>query len=135
MKQKLKVLVAQSQLTLCHPVYCSCASSPQFCPLPPSSLHTHTHHSPLSMGFYRQEYCSGLPCPPPRDLSDPGINLRSSALQVNSLLSELPGKSISKTVLVNIQIARAHIPFIHWGKKITMYSSPYKNLNRDLQIL
>ena len=30
---------------------------------------------PLSMGFFRQEYQSGLPCPPPGDLSDPGSNL------------------------------------------------------------
>ena len=29
--------------------------------------------APLSMGFSRQEYCSGLPCPPPGDLPDPGI--------------------------------------------------------------
>ena len=28
---------------------------------------------PLSMGFSRQEYWSGLSCPPPGDLSDPGI--------------------------------------------------------------
>ena len=27
----------------------------------------------MSMGFSRQEYWSGLPCPPPRDLPDPGI--------------------------------------------------------------
>ena len=30
--------------------------------------------APLSMGFSRQEYWSGLPCPPPGDLPDPGIN-------------------------------------------------------------
>ena len=29
--------------------------------------------APLSMGFSRQEYWSGLPCPPPEDLPDPGI--------------------------------------------------------------
>ena len=29
--------------------------------------------APLSMGFPRQEYWSGFPCPPPRDLPDPGI--------------------------------------------------------------
>ena len=33
--------------------------------------------APLSMGFSRQEYCSGLPCPPPGDLPDPGIELAS----------------------------------------------------------
>ena len=32
---------------------------------------------PLSMGFSRQEYWSGLPCPPPEDLPDPGIELES----------------------------------------------------------
>ena len=30
-------------------------------------------HAPLSMGFSRQESWSGLPCPPPGDLPDPGI--------------------------------------------------------------
>ena len=30
--------------------------------------------APLSMGFSRQEYWSGLPCPPPGDLPDPGLN-------------------------------------------------------------
>ena len=29
--------------------------------------------APLSMGFSRQEYCSGLPIPHPRDLPNPGI--------------------------------------------------------------
>ena len=33
--------------------------------------------APLSMGFSRQEYWSGLPCPPSRDLSDSGIELVS----------------------------------------------------------
>ena len=34
---------------------------------------TVAHQALLSMGFSRQEYWSGLPCPPPRDLTDPGI--------------------------------------------------------------
>ena len=34
---------------------------------------TVAHQAPLSMGFSRQEYWSGLPCPPPGDLPDPGI--------------------------------------------------------------
>ena len=32
-----------------------------------------TCQAPLSMGFFRQEYWSGLPCPPPGDLPNPGI--------------------------------------------------------------
>ena len=35
---------------------------------------TVAHQAPLSMGFSRQEDWSGLPCPPPRDLPDPGWN-------------------------------------------------------------
>ena len=38
-----------------------------------ASLWTIVHQAPLSMGFSRQEYWSGLPCPPPGDLPDPGI--------------------------------------------------------------
>ena len=43
-------------------------------------------------GFSRQEYWSGLPCPPPGDLPNPGIEPRSPALQVDSLPSDPPGK-------------------------------------------
>ena len=32
------------------------------------------HQAPLSMGFSRQEYWGGLPCSPPGDLPDPGLN-------------------------------------------------------------
>ena len=37
------------------------------------------YQAPLSMGFPRQEYWSGLSCPPPGDLPDPGIEPRSFA--------------------------------------------------------
>ena len=47
-------IVAQSCLTLCDPMTVAC-------------------QAPLSMGFSRQEYWSGLPCPPPRDLPNPGM--------------------------------------------------------------
>ena len=49
---------------------------------------------PLSMGFSKQEYWGGLPCPSPGDLPDPGIEPRSPALQADSLPSEPPGKSL-----------------------------------------
>ena len=42
--------------------------------------------------FSRQESWSGLPCPPPGDLTNPGIKPRSPALQTDSLSSEPPGK-------------------------------------------
>ena len=53
---------------------------------------TVAHQAPLSTGFSRQEYQSGLPFPCPGDLPDPGIELQSLALQADALLSEPPGK-------------------------------------------
>ena len=50
----------------------------------------------LSMGFSRQEYWSGLPCPPPEDLPDPGIepvSLMSPALAGGFFTTEPPGSS------------------------------------------
>ena len=48
-----------------------------------AALWTVAHQAPLSMGFSRQEYWSGLPYPPPGDLPNSGIeptSLRSPAL-------------------------------------------------------
>ena len=42
-----------------------------------AALWTVAHQAPLSMGFSRQEYCSGLQFPPRRDLPDPGIKPES----------------------------------------------------------
>ena len=53
---------------------------------------TVAHQVPLSMGFSRQEYWSGLPFPSPGDLPDSGIEPGSSASQVDALPSEPPGK-------------------------------------------
>ena len=44
------------------------------------------------MGFSRQEHWRGLPCPPPGDLPDPGIEPGSPALQAGPLPSEGPGE-------------------------------------------
>ena len=65
--------VAQSCSTLCDPMDCS-------------------HQALPSMGFFRQECCSGLPFPSPGDLPNPGIEPGSPALQADALPSEPPGK-------------------------------------------
>ena len=54
-------------------------------------LLTMAGQAPLSMGFSRQEYWSGLPCPPSGNLPNPGIQPGSPALQAGSLPAELPG--------------------------------------------
>ena len=70
---KVKVLVTYWSPTLCDPM-------------------TETHQAPLSMGFSRQEYYSGLPFPSPGDVPDAGIEHGSLASQADSLQSVPPGK-------------------------------------------
>ena len=48
-----------------------CAKSLQSCPF--VTVWTVSWQAALSMGLSRQEYWSGLPCPPPGDFLDPGI--------------------------------------------------------------
>ena len=58
------------------------------------TLWTVAHQDLLSMGFSRQEYWSGLPCPSPGDLPDPGIeptSLMSPALAGEPLPLVPPG--------------------------------------------
>ena len=70
---------------------------------------TAAHQAPLSLGFSRQEYWHGLPCPPPAGLPNPGIEPVSpatSASLVDSLLLNHQGSPIistpaSKTLLLN----------------------------------
>ena len=57
---------------------------------------TVAYQAPLSMGFSRQEYWSGLPFPSPGDLPNPGIEPRFPALQTDALPSEPPGKPLDK---------------------------------------
>ena len=51
---------------------------------------TVAHQASPSMEFSRHEYWGGLPFPSPGDLPDPGIELRSPALQADALPSEPP---------------------------------------------
>ena len=58
---------------------------------------TVAHQAPLFMAFSRPEHWSGLPCPPPGDLPNPGTEPRSPVLQVESLASEPPGKTMFRS--------------------------------------
>ena len=77
----MKVLVAQLCLTLFDPIW------------------TVARQALLSMGFSRQEYWSGLPCPPPGDLPYPGIKSGSPALQADCLPPEPPGEALVGRIL------------------------------------
>ena len=53
---------------------------------------TVAHQDPLSMGFSRQEYWSGVPFPSPGDLPTAGIEPGSPTFRADALPSEPPGK-------------------------------------------
>ena len=53
---------------------------------------TVAHQLPMSVGFSWQEYCSGLPFPPPGDLPDPGIKPASPTLVGGFFTTVPPGK-------------------------------------------
>ena len=56
-----------------------------------ATLWTVAYQASPSLGFFRQEYWSGLPFPSPGDLPDPGIKPGSPALEADALTSEPQG--------------------------------------------
>ena len=81
---------------------------------------TIAHQAPLSMGFFRQEYWSGLPFPFPGELPDPGIKPGSPVIWADALQSEPPGKPLYALSII-IKISYAHktqdlkiFGFINW---------------------
>ena len=84
---------------------------------------TVAHKVPLSKGLSRQEYWSGLPCPPPGDLPNPGIKPRSPALQADSLPSETPGKAINCVEYTKFFLGAEEIVLKHRSKEGSHVSS------------
>ena len=87
---------------------------------------TVAYQAPLSMGFSRQEYWSGLPFPSPGDLPDSGIEPRSPALQADALPSEPPGRlylKLSKLQTEPTLLCGSPSPLSHssptWGLRQT----------------
>ena len=75
--------------------------------------------APLSMGFSRQDYWSGLPCPPPEDLPDPGIEPTSPALAGGLFTTEPTGNPH-----VHICIYIIHL-YTYINKDVYMYMWGY----------
>ena len=77
---------------------------------------TVAHQAPLSVGFSRQEYWSGLPFLSPGDLPDPGIEPLCTVLQVDSLPSEPAGspgwRSVDYKSQSQLMGVRSKVPVI-----------------------
>ena len=81
---------------------------------------TVARQAPLSMGFSRQVYWSGLPCPPPGDLPNPGIEAGSlHCRQILYRLSHQGSPEISKWFLKSLQIS--FVLNLNWTKQNTLF--------------
>ena len=72
------------------------------------NLWTTAHQAPLSMGFSRQEYWSRLPCPPPGDLPDPGIE------PVSLMSPVLAGGSFTTSANWEAHMLGSHDCYVSW---------------------
>ena len=85
-----------------------------------------THQAPLSMGFSRQGYWSGLPFPPPGDLPNPGIKPTSPAapaLQKDSLpLSHWGGPKLTYDIILVSSAQQSDCIYLNIMKLITRIS-------------
>ena len=77
-----------SCLTLCDHMDCSLPGSSAHGIFQARTLGTVVCQAPLSIGLSRQEFWCRLPCPPPRDLPNPGVKPGSPALEADSLPPE-----------------------------------------------
>ena len=111
------------------------------------TLWTIAHQAPVSMKYSRQEYQSGLPCPPTGDLSHPGIEPVSSmspALAGEFLTTSATiRKGNKKTILYMIASKRTKYLGINLTKEIKDFCTEYckillkgiKDINKQKDIL
>ena len=88
----------------------------------------HPRQTPLSMGFSRQEYWSGLLFPPPGDLPNPVIQPRSPGLQADSLQSEPPGKPLMESKILFSCRDSLPFPFLGISDQIRSVAQSYPTL-------
>ena len=92
--------------------YCSCCLVTSVASNSFVTLWTVTHQAPLSMEFSRQEYWSGLPCPPAGDLPDPGIEPMNPALANGFFTSEPHGKPL-------------RLSFVQLLSRVQLFATPW----------
>ena len=93
------------------------------------------HQVPLSsLGFSRQEYWSGLPCPPPGDLPDPGDQTRVSCIAGKSFTSEPSGKKPLERVSTGEKVSGVRRAGLRWvGRGGQGYGRPGRNMGKEVE--
>ena len=88
--------------------------------------------APLSIAFPRQEYWSELPFPSSRDFPDPGVKLGSPTLQIDSLLSEPPGKPKLEAITLIWGVEKVLLLFINQDEDHENIKEKIINLAKDI---
>ena len=94
------------------------------------TLWTVAYQAPLTMGFSRQEYWSGLPYPPPGDLPDPGMEPASHV----SCLGRLGHSQKDRAELKPTMLCACLAPGLHAGPHVQVFGKPAQ-LNLKVQRL
>ena len=113
-----------------------CAKLLQLC----RTLMDHTLSDSSAQGFCRKEYWSRLPCPPPSDLPDPGIeptSLMSPALTGKSFTSSTTCKALLEDrfkthVYTHTTIERLPWSSSGWDSELPVQGSQVQSLVREL---
>ena len=99
------------------------------------TLWTVAWKAPLSMGSFRQEYWSGLPCPPPGDLPDPRIkptSLMSPALAGRFFTTCVPWETLSSYIMHLIFLSPSSNRYRVWHVVVVaLWSSVHRLINID----
>ena len=98
-------MAISGNLDNCFASVCVCVRACALVMFDSATQQTVAHQALLSMGFFRQEYWSGLPFPSPGDLLNPGIEPRFPALQADSLPSEPPRKPLFASTCQKLAIS------------------------------
>ena len=124
-QNKFQMLLRTNHLkhTLVHLELRSCACSVISIMSNSVTLWTVAHQAPLPMGFSRQEYWIGLPCPPSGDLPNPGIKLASPKSPA------LAGRFFTTSATSSTEINRLHmLSLLKKYRILRTYVMPYDSV-------
>ena len=98
------------------------------------ALWTVAHQAPLFMGFLRQEYWSGLPCPPPGDLPDPGSKLASNASCIDRQIFHTSTTWETQLIMRSSHFGR-HVYLLFYNSTVISWSNVFYRLLDQTQLI
>ena len=98
------------------------------------ALWTVAHQAPLFMGFLRQEYWSGSPCPPPGDLPDPGSTLALNVSCIDRQIFHTSTTWETQLIMRSSHFGR-HVHLLFYNSTVIFWSNVFYRLLDQTQLL